>query len=530
MSVLYQVLGANVPNLLGREALLTKLERQLLKPTPDHVCVVGPARYGKSVLLHHLAQKYRSGNKYYITAMYLDLRHATPNSDEGFKHRLAQELKITLSGINSDLADYLEMDENDSIYEFLDLVFRELDSKGERLLAILDGFDHVLKETGITRNLWDQLRNLAQHNSLRLVTGSRLHLRNLRDLMPTDSRVSDFWEIFNPTPLPVGRLDDSDWDGFLLPLNARNIAFDSSARKEITNWTGGVPILAAALLKQIAEQIEDGANLSKSDIDEISEVMVSSHRHLLEDLWEDCTDEMKGDLARAVGQDIDAGSLPHERKTALEQRGFLQLSSNKLKSCCRLMKKYAELRAPSVAELRRLFQDSENFEANIQEVLEMRLAQIQGGDPQLLELIRKAIRDISPNPMDATNWMRRFVSRSLDIIWLHELPPDRKLPAVWINEWQAKAINFPDDAGRLPSSIWGQCTILQLITGSRQGLEPISQYVTKPTYILVNHIREIADFGQHTTPRDKVTIGIAAAYCLSAISLCESLKNDLPSA
>ncbi|MBD2206885.1 orc1/cdc6 family replication initiation protein [Calothrix sp. FACHB-1219] len=528
MDVSYQVLGANVPNLLGREALLTKLERQLLKTTPDHVCVVGPARYGKSVLLNHLAQKYRSGNEYYITAMYIDLRHSTPTTDEEFKQRLAKGLRITLSEINSEFADYLEPDENDSIYELLDLVFEELDSKGDRLLIILDGFDHVLQETGITRNLWDQLRNLAQHSSLRLVTGSRKHLRNLRDFMPTDSRVSDFWEIFNPTPLTVAKLDDSDWDGFLLPLNTRNIELDSSACKEVNNWTGGIPILAAALLRQLAEQTENGTNLSKIDVDAIAESMVASHHHLLEDLWEDCTDEMKGDLARSAEQDIDASSLPHERKTALEQRGLLQLAGNKLKSCCRLMKRYALLRAPSVAVLHRLFQTSENFEANIQQVLQMRLNQIQEGDSQLLELIQKAIRDISPNPMDATNWMRRVVSRSLEIIWLHELPPDRILPVGWINEWQSKTITYPHDAGRLPASIGGQCNILQLITGSRQGLDPISKYVTKPTYILVNHIREVADFGQHTTPRDKVTTGIAAAYCLSAISLCESLKNDLP--
>lgn len=150
----------------------------------------------------------KPGIFFYGFANYLDLRHSTPSTDEDFKHRFAKDLKITLSKINSELADYLEPDENASIYELLDLVFEELDGKRDRLLVILDGFDHIIKETGITRNLWDQLRNLAQHNSLRLVTGSRLHLRSLRGLMPSDSRVSDFWEIFNPTPLPVGKLDD----------------------------------------------------------------------------------------------------------------------------------------------------------------------------------------------------------------------------------------------------------------------------------------------------------------------------------
>jgi hypothetical protein len=327
--------------------------------------------------------------------------------------------------------------------------------------------------------------------------------------------------------LSVGKLEDSDWDGFLLPLNDRSISLDNSARKEVSNWTGGIPILVVALLKELAEKFEDGTNLTKSDIDAICEVMIASHRQLLEDLWDDCTDEMREDLARAVTEDIDANTLPPERRTTLQQRGFLQLSSNKLKSSCRLMQKYAELRAPSVKEIRRLFQANKNFETNIQEVLELRLNQIQGCDSQLFELIRKAIRDISPRPIDATNWMRRVVTRALDIIWFHELTPDRRLPNDWITEWQSKAINFPNDGGKLPASLWAQCTILQLITGSRQDLNPISKYVTKPTYILVNHIREVADFGQHPTARDKVTVGIASAYCLSAISLCESLINDL---
>jgi hypothetical protein len=53
------------------------------------------------------------------------------------------------------------------------LVFDELDKDNKRLLIVLDGFDHVLAGTGLTRNLWDQLRSLGEKGSLRLVTGSR---------------------------------------------------------------------------------------------------------------------------------------------------------------------------------------------------------------------------------------------------------------------------------------------------------------------------------------------------------------------
>ena len=42
----YQVLGTSVPSLLSRKRLLDQVERHLLKPSPDHVQVVGPSLYG----------------------------------------------------------------------------------------------------------------------------------------------------------------------------------------------------------------------------------------------------------------------------------------------------------------------------------------------------------------------------------------------------------------------------------------------------------------------------------------------------
>ena len=77
-----------------------------------------------------------------------------------------------------------------------DDVFADLAKEKEiaRILVVLDGFDHVLAGTGLTRNLWDQLRELARRPSLRLVTGSR---RRLRELCRTEEvQSSNFWGIF----------------------------------------------------------------------------------------------------------------------------------------------------------------------------------------------------------------------------------------------------------------------------------------------------------------------------------------------
>ena len=209
----YQVFGASTPPMLGRASLVDRInQHHLLKPSPDHVSVVGPAHYGKSVLLRHLADTHRTGSSHYLTAAYIDLRHGTPESDGAFMRRFASEVKEALHSARPDLSELLDLDD-EAIHELLKLVLAELEDESGRILVVLDGFDYVLAGTGLTRNLWDQLRSLAQQTSLRLVTGSR---RPLRELCKTEeSRTSDFWEIFYDTPVRVAALDQGDWPAFL---------------------------------------------------------------------------------------------------------------------------------------------------------------------------------------------------------------------------------------------------------------------------------------------------------------------------
>ena len=53
--------------------------------------------------------------------------------------------------------------------------------------------------------------------------------------------------------------------------------------------------------------------------------------------------------------------------------------------------------------------------------------------------------------------------------------------------------------------------------------------MTKTTYLLINHLKSLGDFGQHLnqSPESKVTVGFAASVVLAAISLVESLSGDL---
>ena len=296
--------------MLGRAAILRRIEGHLSKASPDHVSVVGPAHYGKSVLLRHVADACKAGSGQYLTTVHVDLRHAGIRSDGDFKRRLAEDLKGALQAHRADVAEYLDI-EDENVHELLDLVFDDLASVPARVLVVFDGFEHVLAGADLTRTLWDQLRSLAQKPSLRLVAGSR---RPLREVCRTEeSRTSDFWEIFNPISVRVGALDNQDLEAFMQPLIDAGCTIDGSARKEIANWTGGVPLLVCALLGRLWNVHDETPRLSKPDIDQAAEAVLDEQRELLGALWEDCDVELRADLATLAAADVSRAKHRHAR-------------------------------------------------------------------------------------------------------------------------------------------------------------------------------------------------------------------------
>jgi hypothetical protein len=527
MTEFYQVLGTTVPRLLGREQILADLESHLLKPTPDHVSVIGFARYGKSVLLNHLAEQYRPGNDYFRTALYIDFRHATPTTDEDFRLSFAKGIKLTVEQFRPEITECIDLNDRDSIHELLDLAFGELDRTGDRLLAVLDGFDHVLAASNITKMLWDNMLELARHSSLTLVTGSRRPLREL--CASEESQSSDFWEIFYDTPLEINKFDNDDWDGFLQPMLEKNITIEPVAKQGIVAWTGGVPILAAALMRELYKNIPEETTLLRSNVDEVAKRLLSSQSQILSALWGDCSDEIKSDLAAVVEREIRLNQLPHVRRLELEKRGFFQISGNTIEPACKIIEEYSRLRTPDANELSRLFDSNNTFEENIQGVLKLRFAQTSQVDKNLTNYIDKAIRDISPSPKDSLAWMRYIAETALDLIWEKELPRDRSIPEHWIEEWiRAKEWkeNGLGPSRRLPRTRGEQCNILRLATGTQKS-PSVTSSITKTTYILVNHVKLVGDLGQHQESRDFLNVGTVTSFCMSAIALSESLYNDL---
>lgn len=512
----YTVLGADVATLLGRSGLTKQLHDRLTKPTPDHVTVVGPRHYGKSVLLKHVADAFARSQPGYVTSAYWDLRHNTPTSHAAFLSRLAVVLKAALRDAGeSDLVEDL-VPTDDGVFDSLECLRDELTRDTKRVLLVMDGFDHVLASDGISRQTWDAMRTLSQGKGLVMVTGSR---RGLRELCRTqESAASDFWEVFNPNPLRVGRFrKEDDLEALIKPFTGRAIAFDGAAASELFNWTGGIPTLVMLLLDRLYGACGDGGAISKSDVDRAAEAVTDECRDVVAPLWEECNDDIKSAYLDLVDEgQIRRTDIGSDNREELLQRGLAREEGTLLKSSARMVQVYAQQQTSSLATLERLFGEPSRFVVNARSLLELRLSQVRVLDNALHTMIREAIRSLS-EARTALTWARSISNRALDLIWSEEAPKGL-IP----DNWElSETMRRPGEA--IPGG-GAAVNLLRQATGTDRNPR-MTKRVTKRTYVLISFLHSAGDHGQHL-PEGEGTGPYVVAYCLAAIELAESLSLD----
>ncbi len=519
----YQVRGVHIPHMFGRKALLEQVVQQLTRPDPVHLSVVGPRLSGKTVFLTALASYITKKADNYLTVIYRDFRQMTPLTDREFITDLAKRIRESLKDLGSEAAEYIN-DAGDDILGDISLVIDGIRDQNKRILVIFDGFDHVLASDGLTRNLWDNLLYLADKPGICFVTGSR---KRLRELLKHNARPSIFWERFYQKPIVIGRFDETDLDDLLLPTKKRDICFDSAALKEFIHETGAYSVLTIGLLHQLYDQVTDNDEINGEKIKKMGEEASEIYREILSELWEDCPMDIRSDFAALAKGELSINDILEDRQKFLENQGFVKISKNKIKATCRIFQRYYG-KADDVTYMRRLFSSREGFKGNIKNLLELRLAQLTGGNNDLINDIQRAVRDIQPSPSYAIKWARTIVSRALDIIWEKELDQGKYIPEAWINDWKkSEEERFWKpyyNSRELPPELGYQCALLDKITGTRYNRQA-AKYVSKSSYTLVSFLNSVGDFGQHQN--EDVTLGYAAAVCFAAIELCDNLSREL---
>lgn len=279
----------------------------------------------------------------------------TPQTDQEFKTDLAKRIRESLKDLGSEAAKYID-ETGDDILGDISLAVDGIKDQNKRILVIFDGFDHVLASDGLTRNLWDNLLYLADKPGICFVTGSR---KRLRELLKHNARPSIFWERFYQNPMVIGRFDETDLDDLLLPFKKRDISFDSAAKKELLNETGGNSVLTIGLLHHLYDQAADNVEINGERIKKMGEEASEKYREILSELWEDCSTDIRSDLAALAKGELSIKDISEDRQKLLESQGFEKISKNKIKVSCRIFQRYTDGQAEGVTYIQRLFSSPE---------------------------------------------------------------------------------------------------------------------------------------------------------------------------
>jgi hypothetical protein len=519
---IFQICGTTVPPLIGRKSALQRLESGLTKATPDHLQVVGPRFAGKTVLLHALAEKMRATGSPYRALVLWDLGHQTPDSDERFLLTLRDRTADAIDPINKEYAAHLRSAKEKPYTELCE-VFDALQQEGIKMLMLWDGFDKPLGGGKLTRNLWDQLRELASRPSLRLVTASRKQLHEL--IRSTESASSDFWSIFDPQPVKLECFDHDDVDEAISRLPKVTLA--PGARTEMLNWSGGFPPLLLGVLNAIHRD-SPGGSVDSAALNRIAEAASHDSDALLGSMWSDCPQSSK-DLFHGLltAGSVDAAKCSYSDLSPLIEKGFAKKIGSKVHSNCRFLERFIANHVPDVGSMLRLFGTPEAFRANARQILERRLSHLSNPDTTLARFLAGGIDDLPDHPDVCLANVRGIVDRALDLVWAVELP-GRTIPTEYFTAWQFEGEKGPEQYwnGQFPNARRGhQIRLLHLLTGTEKS-PPRAKVVTRATYALVSAAHGFGDFGQHLE-NVAIDFGVAFAAMCICLELAASLDRDL---
>jgi hypothetical protein len=516
----FPILGTSVPPMLGRDAVMQGMLSSLTKSVPDHLQVVGPKFAGKSVILHEISRRISISGDAYAGIILWDLGHLTPDSDDIFMQRLAKNISNTIRATHAECADHLDSATGNP-YQEIGEVLDHLKGDNSKLLAILDGFDRPLSNGLLTRNLWDQLRDLALRPNLRLITASRNTLREL--IRSPDAQTSDFWNIFAPTPVRVGCFDNNDIEAILATVP--DLQFTPGAKTELWNASNGFPVFMFGILNEVVLFQTTGV-VSPEAIKKACDRAFPSLSDKVDALWVELPTSSR-DLMWRVLQEGEVARAGISTKDAdiLTERGFAHSQSNKLTRPSRLVGRYLKDQPQDGSALVHLFGTVDGYEKYFKSVLERRIGQITGINPKLKHYFERGAGDLPDHPDIFLTNIRGIVDLCFDLIWSAEIP-DKRIPSQWMSVWKRNDEAGIDDLETTFPQGGRRLRLLNLMTGTVKSTA-CAKYVTKSTYAFMNAVHTFGDFGQHQegTPVDS---GTAYAVFHLCIELAAVLNRELP--
>lgn len=510
--------------MIHRRQLLNRIWGVLTQRSPSNVSMIGPRSIGKSVLMNALAELAATApNSPYSLVVYWHLGHVCPTTDDAFVGGFSQKVREAMGAEYADLRNYLCDDSYSRLKEVTDL----LDADGKRILILWDGFDKPLEQRLLSGHLWDQMRDIVNGKVHKIVTATRAPLIDL--IRNEDAITSPFWNIFED--IHVGPFEEAE---LRLAVEQSGVAMTSGGVTELGNWTANHPLLLMTLLKRFMASSNHGT-IDNHGVNAAAAAAVEEFASILKSLWKECPADAQEVFRLLVEHgELETEGVGRTEAACLTARGFAIKTGNKLKPGCRLLQAHLQQFMPDAGSLTRLFGTWESYQAQIRSLLELRLKQIRVVDNRLHTLVRQSIGNIPDLPDDCLNHLNNIGIRALNLILDHEFGASRQVPRDLLEYWKDNGCHQDKPvmvlAGRpnhgIPPDPYLQCGILQLLTGSRQGLESKAKSISKDTYALVNAIHSFRNRNVHPEGQS-MHVGVAVAAMMTCLELLDCLAREL---
>ncbi len=516
----FRVHGIEIADCRGRTATLLRVRNDLVH---NQVSIIGPRHGGKTVFMHRLVTNIDSEGGHFAGRLMWNLKERRFTNDGDFLDEFRNRLVEPLRGIDEGLVNDLQTVGWSSL-EALQTVFEWLHNSGKCLAVCMDGFDSLPIGTALSAALLENLRSLAVKctKSIRFVITSRKPLRDLCASLETAD--SPFHNLF-PDPVVLQALSDQETEEFIAPFRDAGITVIRGVGTELFNWSGGFPLLVSMLGQRLWVRLNTGDSLTPEIVNEEGAELVNDSAGFLQDLWDDCTPEQKEILtsvASGRANEFTGRSARHVRP--LIQRGYLTRAGSRVKFQSRTIERLAEGELGEQSELMAsLFGTTDRFDQNVRVLLQYRLAGRTPIDEHLLRVTEK-ILDSFDDPNTAMALFREAVRQLFSLVWRRVLPNDR-IPLPWTEHWrelmQRNVRGVADFAGTVPQG-GIQCKLLEQLTGPHR---PAEIGIRRTTYLLLNALWSIGDFGQHRETED-VQPGLLVWACFTLLESWAQLEVD----
>lgn len=510
----FPIAASEVPMLIGRSKTVDSILTSLNKRVPDHLQVVGARFSGKTVLLNAIKSLVEHDDSSPYSAVLLwDLGHRTPRNDQEFLIQFSDKLAEVLDTNHADYADHLRSSV-DTHYQDIAEVLNALNGE-TKILVIFDGFDKPLSNSNLTRNLWDQLRELAQNSSLRFITGSRKTLREL--IRNPEAQTSDFWNIFLSAPVRVDCFDEGEIAEIL--GNSCGLEYEKGALTELYSSTNGCPIILLEVLNHLLN-CNGGKKVTHVEVQEAANNAYEFIENYIDALWDDCAPTTQ-ELIRLISEKGDADNFTSDDRQSVFEKGFARTSGSKLIKPSHLLQRYLQGRRDEGSSLDRLFGTSDAYRANFNNVIAKRISQISTLDPDLKRYLQRCVEDLPKHPEICLSSIRGIIDRSFELIWNAEFG-GKCIPDGYYDIWRHNGerddiqnfkTSFPQGARRL--------SLLKVLTSPEKSPR-LAKVISRSTYFIISAVYPFGDFGQH---QDGEEIDLALVY--SAVLLCVELVASL---